>query len=484
MATSMSMSASSGYPTQDSMRVSVSFSVTYQGSYYTYYELYDYYTDELIDEAQGSTFSMSANSSKRNLYKTFSGLEPGTKYYIVGSLWNASTDTRLSIKEPTITFTTKEPVVLTVNFYDGSDYDVYTTEDYIDLYAGSRSGWTFVGWATSTGTTSVAYEAGDRIYVGSSSESINLYAVYKKETTIYCYFIKGNTGAIASNSRTKIQYRVNVSKTSYSTGYYNDIVLPTFDSINSTISTSTPNREWSAIGWNKTTTAEAPDYSPGQSVSSDRITGDLYAIYSNECSIAYNANGGSGTMSKQTGTGYYNAYGKYTGVTFTIKDCTFNPPSGKRFGSWNQKADGSGTTYSSSVTTSYNIILYAIWVKARPSNWSWSTTGISKGSSMAYTQSGSTITPKPLTAKEWLSFMNRVKEFYTYKGKTVDSTNWSRSVNGVSSGSEMTATQANGARYLINQLSPPTSVPASVSSGTAITAAFINGLKNSLNSIP
>ena len=188
-------------------------------------------------------------------------------------------------------------------------------------------------------------------------------------------------------------------------------------------------------------------------------------------------------MSKQTGTGYYNAYGKYAGVTFTIKDCTFTPPSGKRFGSWNQKADGSGATYSETITTSYNVTFYAIWVKARPSNWSWSTTGISKGSSMAYTQSGSTITPKPLTAKEWLSFMNRVKEFYTYLGKTVDSTNWSRSVNGVSSGSEMTATQANGARYLINQLSPPTSVPASVSSGTVITAAFINGLKNSLNSI-
>ena len=484
MATSMSMSASSGYPTQDSMRVSVSFSVTYQGSYYTYYELYDYYTDELIDEAQGSTFSMSANSSKRNLYKTFSGLEPGTKYYIVGSLWNASTDVRLSIKEPTITFTTKEPVVLTVNFYDGGDYDVYTTEDYIDLYAGSRSGWTFVGWATSTGTTSVAYEAGDRIYVGSSSSSINLYAVYKKETTIYCYYINGNTGAIASNSRTKIQYRVNVSKTSYSTGYYNSIVLPTFDSINSTISTSTPNREWSAIGWNKTTSAETPDYSPGQSVSSDRITGDLYAIYSNECSITYTANGGSGTMSKQTGTGYYNAYGKYAGVTFTIKDCTFNPPSGKRFGSWNQKADGSGATYSETITTSYNVTFYAIWVKARPSNWSWSTTGISKGSNMAYTQSGTTIIVKPLTAKEWLAFMDRVKEFYTYKGKTVDSTYWNRAVNGVASGKSMTATQADGARYLISQLSPPTSVPASVSSGTAITAAFINGLKNSLNSIP
>ena len=485
MATSMSMSSVSGYPTQTSMKISVSFSVTYQGSYYTYYELYDYYTDELIDEAQGSTFSMSANSSKRNLYKTFSGLEPGTKYYIVGSLWNASTDVRLSIKEPTITFTTKEPVVLTVNFYDGSDYDVYTTEDYIDLYAGSRSGWTFVGWATSTGTTSVAYEAGDRIYVGSSSESINLYAVYKRETTIYCYYINGNTGATASNSRIKIQYRVNVSKTSYSTDYYNSITLPTFDSVNSTITTTAPNRSWTAIGWHPTSFAMQPDYSPGQTVSSKLITSDLYAMYSNECSITYNSNGGSGSMTKQTGTGYYNAFGTYEGAAFSIKDCSFTPPSGKRFGSWNQKADGSGTTYSSSVTTSYNIILYAIWVKARPSNWSWQTSGISSGSSMNYIQSGTTVTPTPLTAAEWLAFMDRIKEFYVYdNNRAINNTYWNDAVTGVQKRKPMTDTQVNGARYLISQLPIQTALPNKAVSGTAITAAFINGLKNSLNSIP
>ena len=490
MATSMSMSSVSGYPTQTSMKISVSFSVTYQGSYYTYYELYDYYTDELIDEAQGSTFSMSANSSKRNLYKTFSGLEPGTKYYIVGSLWNASTDVRLSIKEPTITFTTKEPVVLTVNFYDGSDYDVYTTEDYIDLYAGSLSGWTFVGWATSTGTTSVAYEAGDRIYVGSSSSSINLYAVYKRETTIYCYYINGNTGATASNSRIKIQYRVNVSKTSYSTGYYNSIVLPAFDSINSTISTSTPVRDWTAIGWNQTTTAEAPDYSPSQSVSSNQITGNLYAIYRNECSITFNSNGGSGTMSTLGPTyAYYNASGNYTTPSFTIPSCTFTPPTGKKFDSWNQKADGSGATYSSSLSTNYVITLYAIWVKARPSNWSWPShtadKPISSGSSMNYIKSGTTVTPTPLTAAEWLAFMNRIKEFYAYdNGKSVNSMYWNNAVNGVKSGSPMTATQVNSARYLISQLPIQTTLPSAVSSGGKITAAFVNGLKNSLNSIP
>ena len=486
MATSMSMSKYSGYPTQTSMRVSVSFTVTYAGSYYTYCELYTS-SGRLVDEAQGSTFTMSAGGSKSGIYKTFTGLEPGTSYYIVGSLWNASTDVRLSISEPVVRFTTKEPVVLTVNFYDGSNYDVYTTEDYVDLYAGSRSGWTFVGWATSTRTTSITYEAGDRIYVGSSSRTINLYAVYERRSVIWFYYRNSNGDFYSdSSSAVKIQSRVNTSNTSASENYYNTISMPGFDEYGTTIRTSTPARSWTAVGWSKTTRARYPDYVPSQNVNTNNITDDcLYAVYTNECSVGFNNNGGSGTMSDLGPEyAYYNANGNYTTPSFTIPSCTFTPPTGKKFSSWNQYADGSGQTYSGSVSTNYDITLYAIWVKARPNNWSWSTTGISKGSNMTYTQSGTTIIVKPLTAKEWLAFMNRVKEFYTYKGKTVDSTYWNRAVNGVASGSSMTATQANSARYLISQLSPPTSVPDSVSSGTAITAAFINGLKNSLNSIP
>ena len=486
MATSMSMSKYSGYPTQTSMRVSVSFTVTYAGSYYTYFELYTS-SGRLVDEAQGSTFTMSAGGSKSGIYKTFTGLEPGTSYYIVGSLWNASTDVRLSISEPVVRFTTKEPVVLTVNFYDGSNYDVYTTEDYVDLYAGSRSGWTFVGWATSTGTTSIAYEAGDRIHVGSSSRTINLYAVYERRSVIWFYYRNSNGDFYSdSSSAVKIQSRVNTSNTSASENYYNTISMPGFDEYGTTIRTSTPARSWTAVGWSKTTRARYPDYVPSQNVNTNNITDDcLYAVYTNECSVGFNNNGGSGTMSDLGPEyAYYNANGNYTTPSFTIPSCTFTPPTGKKFSSWNQYADGSGQTYSGSVSTNYDITLYAIWVKARPNNWSWSTTGISKGSNMTYTQSGTTIIVKPLTAKEWLAFMDRVKEFYTYKGKTVDSTYWNRAVNGVASGSSMTATQANSARYLISQLSPPTSVPDSVSSGTAITAAFINGLKNSLNSIP
>lgn len=119
----------------------------------------------------------------------------------------------------------------------------------------------------------------------------------------------------------------------------------------------------------------------------------------------------------------------------------------------------------------------------RPSNWSWSTSGISRGASMNYTQSGSTVTPRPLTASEWLKFIDRIESFYEYLGASIDSTYVYRATNGVSKGSPMTTTQANAARYLIDQLDPPTSVPDRVSSGGRITAAFINGLKNSLNSI-
>lgn len=439
------------------------------------------YIEFYIDGNLERYYTLSGTSKSH----TYTGLEPGTRYTLSAIVYDSNWN-QLPFAANSVTQKTASAAVVTVKYYDGNKSWSDSSTGTVIIDGPYRTDWDFEGWATSTQSTSVSYQEGDTISAGSSDKSVSLYAVYSSTTTIYCYYIDGSSGSLSSNTRTKKQYRVNTSTSVSSTNYYNNITLPNFNSANSTITTSTPNRSWNAIGWHPTSFAMDPDYSPGQSVSSKLITSDLYAMYSNECSITYNSNGGSGSMTKQTGTGYYNAFGTYEGATFTVKDCTFTPPSGKMFDSWNAKSDGSGTEYPSggSLTTNYNVIFYAIWVKARPSNWSWSTTGISKGSSMAYTQSGTTVTPKPLTAAEWLAFMNRVKEFYTYLGKTVDSTYWSRAVNGVSSGSKMTATQANGARYLISQLSPPTSVPASVSSGTVITAAFINGLKNSLNSIP
>ena len=438
------------------------------------------YIEFYIDGDLERYYTLSGTSKSH----TYTGLEPDTRYTLSAIVYDSNWN-QLAFKANSVTQKTASAAVVTVRYYDGNKSWSDSSTGTVIIDGPYRTDWDFEGWATSNKSTSVSYQEGDTISAGSSDKSVSLYAVYSSTTTIYCYYISGSSGSQVSNTRIKKQYRVNTSINASSTNYYNSITLPAFDSVNSTITTTTPNRSWTAIGWHPTSFATQPDYSPGQTVSGKLITSDLYAMYSNECSITYNSNGGSGSMTKQTGTGYYNAFGTYEGAVFTIKDCSFTPPSGKMFDSWNAKSDGSGTEYSSggTLTTNYNVVFYAIWVKARPSNWAWTTTGISKGSDMNYSQSGTTITPKPLTAKEWLAFMNRVKEFYTYKGKTVDSTYWNRAVNGVTSGSPMTATQANSARYLISQLSPPTSVPASVSSGTVITAAFINGLKNSLNSI-
>lgn len=485
MATSLSIYRYDGYPTETSMRVYVELTVTYAAKYKIHFEVVDEYGD-IVYSGFGTTLTMAAGESiteDDDLYKTFTGLTPGTDYGVVATLWNATENYELNVQD-TLAFTTDSSGTVTIKYYDGNKtVNTVSSEGSITVKSASRSGWDFVGWATSTNTESVSYEAGDVIYATSGDKTVNLYAVYMKESEISFYYITSSTGALSSNTRTKIQYRVNTSKSAATEDWYNVITLPSFSTSNSTIATDDPDRTWSAAGWCTSSFAMEPDYAPGQQISSDRLGSFLYAVYSNGCSITYNSNGGSGSMSKQTGTAYYSASGDYTGVTFNLKDCTFTPPSGKTFAAWNVKADGTGASYTNTITTNYNVILYAIWGTGRPKDWSWTTTGISRGSSMAYTQSGTVITPKPLTATEWLNFIERVKAFATYVGVSLDSTYLYRATNGVSKGSPMTSTQANGARFLVNQLNPPTKVPASVSSGSVVTASFINGLKDSLNSI-
>lgn len=114
----------------------------------------------------------------------------------------------------------------------------------------------------------------------------------------------------------------------------------------------------------------------------------------------------------------------------------------------------------------------------RPSNW----TGfgsVSKGAKVTTTKiADGEYEAAYLSASEWNSFWDRIGEFLEYKGFTVTGS-WSR----VSSGDPMLASQVNDARDAINLMSPPIAVPSAISSGDKITAAFIVGLKNSLNSI-
>lgn len=130
----------------------------------------------------------------------------------------------------------------------------------------------------------------------------------------------------------------------------------------------------------------------------------------------------------------------------------------------------------------YQTGIVTITIKAmRPSNWSW-TSNVTRGATIPNWKSGGVHYCKPLTAKEWNGFCDRIAEFMGYKGL--------RFVNGssisdlyVTSNTRMYPKQVEAAAEIISVMEPSIPVPSMPSTGSRITAAYINGLKNSLNSI-
>lgn len=146
---------------------------------------------------------------------------------------------------------------------------------------------------------------------------------------------------------------------------------------------------------------------------------------------------------------------------------------------WYTGANGTGTLYNSNKTFtitvgSNNVNLYA-YTKRLPTQWNWSST--IGGNLTTKKQSDGTYTCSPLTATEWNNFCSHINDVRSYKGLAY------YIFTTVSAGNPMLASQASEARNAINAMSPPTAVPNDVSSGSIITANFINGITASLNSI-
>lgn len=110
-----------------------------------------------------------------------------------------------------------------------------------------------------------------------------------------------------------------------------------------------------------------------------------------------------------------------------------------------------------------------IWTSAdigypRPDDWYWYTT---KSSGADFR----------LTASEWNAFCNRINDFRQYENLS------GRSFTSAYSGGTFYASIFNDARSAIANMSPPNSVPYSVSSGDNVGAYMLNALRDSLNSI-
>lgn len=120
-----------------------------------------------------------------------------------------------------------------------------------------------------------------------------------------------------------------------------------------TLSSTKPTRTgYTFKGW-ATSASGSVAYASGASYTANAAV-TLYAVWQiNTYTVAYNVNGGSGSISSQTKT-----YG--TTLTLTASKPT---RTGYTFSKWNTKADGTGTSYASgaSYTANAAVTLYAIW---------------------------------------------------------------------------------------------------------------------------
>ncbi len=186
----------------------------------------------------------------------------------------------------------------------------------------TRTGYTFLGWATSA-SDSVAYQPGGTY---SANAAVTLYAKWQIITYTVAYNPNGGTGAPGNQTKT------------YGT--------------NLTLSGTRPTRTgYTFLGW-ATSASGSVAYQPGGTYSSNAAV-TLYARWQiNTYTVAYNANGGSGAPASQT---------KTYGTNLTLSG-TRPTRTGYTFLGWATSASGSvayqpGGTYSANAS----VTLYAKW---------------------------------------------------------------------------------------------------------------------------
>lgn len=196
----------------------------------------------------------------------------------------------------------------------------------------TRSGYTFKGWSTTSGTIQAVKYAAGGSYVDNAS--VTLYAVWQENAaTTYTVSYNANGGSGAPSAQTK----------------YKDVTL--------TLSSTTPTRSgYTFLGWSTSSTATSPTYYAGGSYTAN-ASATLYAVWSYNAptvyTISFNANGGSGAPGSVTKTHGVTLYLPSTEPTRTNYD----------FLGWSTSSTATTPTYyaGGSFTRNANTTLYAVW---------------------------------------------------------------------------------------------------------------------------
>ena len=198
-----------------------------------------------------------------------------------------------------------------------------------------RTGYTFLGWSTSSTATKATYKSGNTI---TATKNMTLYAVWQIKKFNVCYDVKGGTGGPVTTP-------INIE---YGTTYTIPATVPT-----------KPGHTFH--GWSTSSAATAVNYKPGDTITvKSKVY--LYAVWKkNTYTLKYNVNGGGYKNNPPANqTKYYND--KFV-VTSIIPEKT-----GYSFVGWstNKNAIASDLSYyiaGNNITANKNITLYAVWVK-------------------------------------------------------------------------------------------------------------------------
>jgi uncharacterized repeat protein (TIGR02543 family) len=317
-------------------------------------KIYFYYnqnTYSVTYNANGGTGAPASQTKIHDISLTLSSIQPTRNGYTFIGWGTYSTDTAPDYY-PGETYTgnagltlyaiwqSNSPVTYTVSYNanGGTGAPASQTKTYgvtltLSSVTPSRSGYTFLGWSTSSTASSPTYYPGGSY---AANASATLYAVWlynSPATYTVSYNANGGYGAPASQTKT---YGVTL-----------------------TLSSVTPSRSgYTFLGWSTSSMATSPTYSPGGSYTAN-ASATLYAVWSYNGSsvttytVSYNANGGYGAPASQT---------KTYGVTLTLSSVTPSR-SGYTFLGWSISSAASSPTYypGGSYTANASATLYAVW---------------------------------------------------------------------------------------------------------------------------
>ena len=191
-----------------------------------------------------------------------------------------------------------------------------------------RTGYTFLGWSTSSTATTATYSPGDTY---TNNGRVTLYAVWSAKTYSVNYNANGGSGAPGSQTK------------------YHGIKL--------LIPSVEPTRSgYTFLGWSTSPSATSASYQPGEwyYANADRT---FYAVWKKNApatyTVSYDANGGSGAPGSQT---------KTQDITLTLSG-TKPTRSGYTFLGWATSSSATSASYQpgGSYTANASVTLYAVW---------------------------------------------------------------------------------------------------------------------------